>query len=198
MMELHAISTGTMPPALWWQAAQAVQFAGADAVHLREPDWTASEADAVIRSWSGPARLILNTKTAYTVRPEGIHLPEHAPPETVPHSRSVHSPAAAEQAVLNGAERLIAGPVYPPRSKPGAGIGIEAFSRIVRKVNVPVIAVGGIKPEHMEELYQAGAAGAAVITGMMGAPDPENSTRQYRKEVERCMTFSSSAAEFKD
>jgi thiamine-phosphate pyrophosphorylase len=79
----------------------------------------------------------------------------------------------------------IAGPVFATESKPGYGppLGIAGFATIVKAISVPVIAIGGIDADAVAELFRAGAAGIAVMGGVMRATDPATEVRQLLANV---------------
>ena len=60
---------------------------------------------------------------------------------------------------------LIAGTVFASRSKGAHAplLGVDGLAEIVQAVSVPVLAIGGITPDRLEEIAAAGAAGAAGI-----------------------------------
>ena len=78
--------------------------------------------------------------------------------------RSVHSLAGARQAQDEGADYVIFGPVWSsashPRSEPA---GVEALSRVAAALNIPVLAIGGVRDNRIAEVHAAGAAGYAAI-----------------------------------
>ena len=85
---------------------------------------------------------------------------------------SVHDLAEAERAAQEGADFLMAGPLYETASHPGrpaAGLWLIAQSG---KFGLPVIAIGGITPERAVEARKAGAYGVAVIRAAWYAQDP--------------------------
>src|SRR6202011_2553947 len=58
--------------------------------------------------------------------------------------RSVHSPAAAEEAEAAGAQYLVFGPVFPTASHPGReAAGLPALAEVAAAVRIPVLAIGG-------------------------------------------------------
>ena len=63
------------------------------------------------------------------------------------------------------ADYVIAGTVYPTRSKPDADrwLGIDGLRTIVNASAVPVLAVGGISVNQFDEIAATGAAGIAAI-----------------------------------
>ena len=87
---------------------------------------------------------------------------------------SVHTPKQAAAADTAALDYLIAGPVYESASKPGYGpsLGPEGLAAFARATNLPIIAIGGIDAAHIPEVIAAGAAGVAVMGGVMQAADP--------------------------
>jgi thiamine-phosphate pyrophosphorylase len=69
---------------------------------------------------------------------------------------------------------VLAGPAFETASKPGYGpeIGRKGLAEIARVARVPVLAIGGINAARLGELIAAGAAGVAVMGGVMRAADP--------------------------
>jgi imidazole glycerol phosphate synthase subunit HisF len=88
--------------------------------------------------------------------------------------RSVHSVDVAHQASHDGAEFVIAGTVYKSPSKPEVKpAGLSLISDITKDVSQPVLAIGGVTAEKVEELIKAGAAGVAVVSAITKAEDPK-------------------------
>lgn len=85
---------------------------------------------------------------------------------------SVHSPDDAAAAVEAGARWLVAGHVFETEPHTAhAGRGIAFIERLTMTHPVPVIAIGGVRPEHVPALRAAGAYGVAVIRGVWHASD---------------------------
>jgi thiamine-phosphate pyrophosphorylase len=86
---------------------------------------------------------------------------------------------AARAAVVLGADYLGVGSTYATGTKfdAGAPIGTEGVRRIVRAVDIPVAAIGGIKLENIADVRATGAAMAAVITAISRAPDRRAAAR---------------------
>lgn len=75
-------------------------------------------------------------------------------------SRSVHTPGEAAA----GADYVVFGPVWSTSSHPGRPAhGLDALREVVRRSDVPVIAIGGVTDERVPQLLAAGAAGYAAI-----------------------------------
>ncbi|TAN37764.1 MAG: bifunctional hydroxymethylpyrimidine kinase/phosphomethylpyrimidine kinase [Verrucomicrobia bacterium] len=66
------------------------------------------------------------------------------------------------------------GPVFATASKTLAHmpLGLAGFRRLARLASAPVVAIGGLTPEHVADLRVAGARGFAVIGDIVNAPDP--------------------------
>ena len=93
---------------------------------------------------------------------------------------SITDSAQVMQADANAADYLGIGPVFAQATKSDAGqpLGIDGFANLRRMVRGrPVLAIGGVKPEHAQPLRAAGADGLAVVSAIMGAVDPEAAAR---------------------
>ncbi len=94
---------------------------------------------------------------------------------------SVHSLEESLEAESEGADWLIFGPVYDTPSKRAYGSpqGLTALARVAKTVTIPVIAIGGITPERVAEVREAGAQGVAVISAILSAPSPGDAVRRF-------------------
>jgi thiazole tautomerase (transcriptional regulator TenI) len=93
---------------------------------------------------------------------------------------SVHALAEAREAARAGADWCVAGHVFESRGRPGApGRGLAFLADVCRTVSVPVFGIGGIRPEHLPLLREAGARGAAVIRGIWDAPNTGRAAIEY-------------------
>lgn len=95
---------------------------------------------------------------------------------------TIQEALAAQEA---GADYIGAGPVFPTATKPAAGfpIGPEGIRSIAEAVRIPVIGIGGINAGNAESVVEAGAAGVAVVSAIIGAEDPESAAREIRARV---------------
>ena len=125
----------------------------------------------------------------------GVHLGQDDMP--VPTARRILGPDAAigvsvntpEEAILaerEGADYVGAGPAFATTTKetPLALLGPAGIARIKSAVRIPVVAVGGISAGNAASLAAAGADGIAVVSAILGAPDParaaEELTRSFK------------------
>ena len=92
---------------------------------------------------------------------------------------SVHDVDEGLESAAAGADWLVAGHVF------GSGHPGSPFHRatwveaLVSVTSVPVIAIGGVRPEHAPALRAAGVHGAAVIRGIWDAPNAEQAASDY-------------------
>lgn len=90
----------------------------------------------------------------------------------LPIGASVHSEDDAKRAVEAGARWLVAGHVFEGEGQPGTGDrGVAFIERLATAHDLPVIAIGGVRPEHIPALRAAGAYGVAAIRGVWNASD---------------------------
>ena len=83
---------------------------------------------------------------------------------------SVHSPEEAREACRLGATYLTAGHIYATDCKKGLPPrGTEFLREVCSCAELPVYAIGGIKPEEsmIQEVLDCGAAGGCIMSEMM-------------------------------
>ena len=95
---------------------------------------------------------------------------------------STHQPEEVEAARRAGADYAIFGPIYPTPSKASYGPppGLAGLRRAV-SCGLPVIAIGGIGPEQMSEVAEAGAAGVAGIRAFFDSRTVEEMATERRR-----------------
>jgi thiamine-phosphate pyrophosphorylase len=99
---------------------------------------------------------------------------------------SVHGAKEASELDPDDIDYAVIGPAFATVSKPGYGpaLGSPGIATAVRASRVPLIAVGGIMPENIRDILQHGAAGIAVMGGVMRAGDPSAVTRDLLVAVD--------------
>ena len=86
------------------------------------------------------------------------------------HSAPVHNVRELRAAHRAGADAVLLSPLFATRSHPGARtLGPARFAALARLAQVPVIALGGVRPRHAAQVRRLGAAGYAAIDGLMPA-----------------------------
>jgi thiamine-phosphate pyrophosphorylase len=177
--------------------------AGLPALQLREKDLGAAELAALCRRLLPPAQsagaaLIVNDRVdvalavgAAAVQRTGTSLPVDDIRRLVGTrlriGASTHSLQDALDAEARGADWVTFGPVYDTASKRafGAPQGLVRLRTVTSRVRVPVVAIGGITPERVGEVLDAGARGVAVISAILAADSPAEATRRFLKALDR-------------
>ncbi|MBY5750196.1 thiamine phosphate synthase [Rhizobium leguminosarum bv. viciae] len=79
------------------------------------------------------------------------------------------------------------GPVFatPTKTDHKQPIGFDGLARLVKASPVPSVAIGGLKADHVAEVFAAGAQGLAVVSAICGTPDPEAATRRIAAEIRK-------------
>jgi len=187
---LIIVEAGLARPRSAVEVVEAAIAGGARAIQLRNKGDTARELVAAGRRLTpllrrAGALLFVNDRfdVALTLGADGVHLgPEDLPvatvravaPEGFLIGRSADDPRLARDSVADGADYIGCGTVFPTSTKSEAGdvIGVEGLRRVVRAVPVPVVGIGGITVERARAVAETGAAGIAVVSAVMRAPDP--------------------------
>jgi thiamine-phosphate pyrophosphorylase len=166
---------------------------GATMVMLREPGMAAGKlaelATRVKAITRGKALLVIHDRVdvAQAVEADGVQLAEDGLPTRAARGlmgkytvlgRSADDHATALQATAEGAEWVLAGPIYESATQPGEKpTGPKLISDIVEDSSIPVIAIGGITVDNIPEVIQTGAAGVAVLSGIAEAGDRKEATQ---------------------
>jgi len=94
---------------------------------------------------------------------------------------STHNTEQVQKATEEGADYLGFGPIFPTDTKSDHDpvVGIQGMKYIRGLTPLPVFAIGGITPEVVPELCQAGANGVAVASGILAAGDRQKAFTQF-------------------
>ena len=184
------------------EVAESALAGGASTIQLRDKAATLRRlsVDAVrLReiTRSAGVSFIVNdyVDLALSVDADGVHLGQDDLPLAAARrvagaelviGKSTHTLEQAVEAEQEGADYIGIGPVFATATKPGvAPVGVKLVAEVCRRVNVPVVAIGGIKVHNISEVIAAGAAGAAVVSEVASADDPELVCRRLVAEMER-------------
>lgn len=79
------------------------------------------------------------------------------------------------------------GALHATRTKADAPppLGHAGFAGLARLSDLPAVAIGGITPADLPRLRDAGAVGAAAVSGICAAADPCASARAYARAWDR-------------
>jgi thiamine-phosphate pyrophosphorylase len=143
------------------------------------------------------AKLLINERVdiALAAGADGVHLGQKSLPAYAVRKItgdnfligvSTHSPREALQAEKDGADFVTLGPIYhtPSKLRYGDPIGVDVIRQVKSQVSVPVLAIGGIKTDSVQEVMSAGADGVAVISGILAAENIRGTTEEFLRLVQ--------------
>jgi thiamine-phosphate pyrophosphorylase len=97
---------------------------------------------------------------------------------------STHSLEEAMKATEGGADYIGFGPMYHTTTKDaGAPKGPEMLREIRSNVRVPVVAIGGIKLENLEEVFSTGADAVAIASAILRSDNIATSAKAFVEAV---------------
>lgn len=100
---------------------------------------------------------------------------------------STHSPEQARAAVLAGADYIGVGPVFATKTKKDvcAPVGYEYLDWVVSHLDIPFVAIGGIKLHNLGEVAAHGARCCALVSEIVGAADIVTQVEAARAAMQR-------------
>lgn len=91
----------------------------------------------------------------------------------------------ALEAEESGADYLGTGAIFPTTTKENAPITlISTLKTICQRVAIPVVAIGGLTSENIDQLIGTGIAGVAVVRDLMQAEDIEAKTQAFLTKLD--------------
>ena len=84
---------------------------------------------------------------------------------------STHSVEDADKAVLQDVDYIGVGPIFPTTTKDRTAVGIEYMKYVEKNINLPYIAIGGIKESNLSQVVEKGAKRIALVSEIVGADD---------------------------
>jgi len=130
---------------------------------------------------SHDCRLIINDRAdiALACDADGVHLgqedlPLHAARKIMGQKLigiSTHDVDQAGEAERVGADYIGFGPMFGTTTKETgfSARGVDMLRQIRAAVKLPIVAIGGIKENNVQEVWRAGADSAAIISDILGA-----------------------------
>ncbi len=179
---------------------------GADVIQFREKKMDTGEMIRMCAAIQELCRqhgalFIVNDRVdiALAVDADGVHVGQKDMPATIarrligPHKIlgvSAGDVEKAKRAESEGADYIGTGMVFAAGIKKDIGIvrGLTALKDVSRALRIPVMAIGGIDHSNAASCIKAGAAGCAVVTAVIGAPDVARATRDLAQIIRDART----------
>lgn len=180
----------------WEAVLQALLEGGARVIQLRAKELSAKELLEVAKkartlTRAATCQLIVNDRAdvALAANADGVHLGQEDLPLGAARKLmgkekligiSTHDLEQAKEAERGGADYIGFGPIFGSATKETgyAPRGVERLRQICRAVKIPVVAIGGIGEANVAEVWEAGAASAAMISDLMRADDVAEKVRR--------------------
>lgn len=173
---------------------------GATIIQLREKDLDydtflseAKELAGLCRDYQVPFIVNDNVDIALKAGADGIHVGQKDMEAGAVRERigrdmilgvSAQTVEQARAAEAAGADYLGVGAVFPTGSKDDADrVTKETLKAICEAVSIPVVAIGGITKDNIEELSGSGIAGISVISAIYAPEDVEDAAKKLREKV---------------
>jgi thiamine-phosphate pyrophosphorylase len=178
------------------QLAEALFSGGARLVQIRNKKASAREllqqVERVLAIAPPDARVVVNDRVdvALISGAAGVHLgqtdlPPVAARQILGPERivgfSTHNMEQALAADKLPVDYIAVGPIFATASKenPDPVVGVEELARIVRSVQKPVVAIGGVTLENVRDVMVTGAQAVAVIHAILSASNIPELVREW-------------------
>ena len=174
---------------------------GVTIVQLREKNLTtnqyyqlAKQVKEITDSYQVPLIIDDRLDVCLAVDAAGLHIGDDELPVSV--ARKVLGPEKilgvtaktvkrALEAETWGADYLGTGAIFPTTTKENAPITlISTLKTICQTVAIPVVAIGGLTSENIDQLIGTGIAGVAVVRDLMQAEDIEAKTQAFLTKLD--------------
>jgi len=204
---LYAIvDTSYVSPANIEKAAGALVRGGARVIQLRAKDLSAADvinAAAAIRSLTlkNGVAFIVNDRIDIAILSgaDGVHLGQDDIPlkdcrrllgSSAIVGISTHDLDEAKEAASGGADYISFGPIFTTKTKKDAASprGLESLKLMAREITLPIVAIGGITEENVEDVLQAGADSVAVISDILTSSDVSAKTASIIAKIDRFLS----------
>jgi len=180
--------------------ARAVVAGGTEAIQLREkhgPDRYVLATAAEMRELTDETNrlFIVNDRPdiAAIVGADGVHLGQTDIPVADARrllrpgavvGKSCHTPAQVRTAVNEGADYIAVGPMFPTETKDAGPIAGPELLREAREItSLPIVPIGGITLENLDELLAAGAERVAVCHAVCMAENPKRAAEELLEKI---------------
>jgi len=100
---------------------------------------------------------------------------------------STHSVKQAVEALSKKPDYIGFGPVYPTNAKaiPDEPVGTEQLKQVLGFAGIPVVAIGGIFPDNIRDVVNAGARNVALVRYFMQTPEFDKRIQEIKSLIQR-------------
>ena len=77
------------------------------------------------------------------------------------------------------------GPIFPTSSKNDASVpmGLNTLKEIINKTELPIVAIGGISLDNINDLFKIGVSGVAVISAILNEHNPLENFHKLKENI---------------
>ncbi|OSH13993.1 thiamine-phosphate pyrophosphorylase [Enterococcus faecalis] len=100
---------------------------------------------------------------------------------------SAKTVARGVEAENEGVDYLGVGAIFPTMTKDSPLTSLQTLSEIAAAVTIPVVAIGGIKEENIEQLMGTGVAGVSLVSEIMLAEQITEKVQGLMRVTERML-----------
>lgn len=98
---------------------------------------------------------------------------------------SAHNKEEALLAIKAGADYLGVGAIFTTSTKDDAKvINLQDVSDICKSVDIPIVAIGGIHENNIDQLIGTGVSGVAVVSAIMAKDDILEASKELKRKVQ--------------
>ncbi|MFI3287295.1 MAG: thiamine phosphate synthase [Rikenellaceae bacterium] len=156
--EILEVTKGTATKMVVNDRADIAKIAGADLLHLGQDDLSVEDARKIVGD--------------------------------MPIGLSTHSIEQAREALKHNPEYIGFGPIYKTTTKenPDPTVGTQLLEEVLKFVDTPVVAIGGIFMENIQEVLRAGATNLSMVRYLM-CDDMEARIEEVQNAMARAIKF---------
>ena len=176
---------------------------GVGTVQLREKDLSTSDLYRLAKeireiTERKGANLIINDRVdiAIAVDADGVHLGWQSLGIDIVRKMvgrdkligfSAHNLEEAERAGNSGADYISISPIFDTANKDYfiKPLGVGEIGKIKARINIPVVALGGINEDNVDSVIKNGADGIAVISAILLSDRPKETVTGIYREIKK-------------
>lgn len=199
-VSVYVLITESLCKRPWLEVAERAIDGGCECIQLREKNMDAGELLSRARQLVERCRerqviSIINDRpdVAIAAGADGVHVGQSDLPARV--ARQIVGPEMiigvstkhldqARAAVLDGADYIGVGPIFPSTTKPQEKLpGLAYAQAVAAEIAVPVVAISGITSSNAADLAAVGIRAVAVSSAVIASDDPAEAVRQIRSRL---------------